>query len=191
MKKIVFGVMFLTMAVKGFSQPTPLHPLTQPGKVDLQNPKINNIITPLVTKVAFEADITREISSPSSTLHFDAVKYNDGNGFSAAQNVFIVPTSGLYFFSVNLIWNGFGCTGGGGSSSVSAIKNGREGLFSAYDQATSSGIGGFSSVLNFTTKLVAGDKVSINVVNTICDIGGGSLPILRKGLFSGYLIAAD
>lgn len=190
MRKIISLLLFAFIIQMANAQIKQL-PNSKPGEKQLPVFKATQLPAK-VTKVAFEADITREISSPRSPLHFDAVKYNDGNGFSSTDNIFIAPTAGLYFFSVNFLWNGFGCSyNAGASASVSLIKNGREGLQSVNDQATSSTVGGFSSVLNFSTKLNAGDKVNVLVVNTLCDAGGGSLPILRKGTFSGCLIAAD
>ena len=67
-------------------------PAVLPDKGNLPTPRINPVLTKL-TKVAFEADITRERSSPGSHPTFDAIKYNDGNGFSLATNTFTAPTS--------------------------------------------------------------------------------------------------
>lgn len=143
-------------------------------------------------KVAFEAVINREQLIPlSNPLRFDAVRYNDGLGFSASQNAFIAPTAGLYFFSVNLNWNGYGCGYVGGSVSVSAMKNTREPLQTINELAPHSSSGGFSTVLTFSTKLSAGDRITVSVVNILCTAGGGTTAILYSGIFSGYRVYTD
>ncbi|MEO5944418.1 MAG: hypothetical protein ABIP30_10295 [Ferruginibacter sp.] len=192
MKKNILLCVLVVIAVTVQSQTLhPLPPKGQPGKNELPTPRIKPLPVK-VNKVAFEADITRERASPGSHPAFDAIKYNDGNGFSLTDNVFTVPTSGLYFFAVNLYWNGYGCAViNSAIASVSLLKNGREGLISVSDQATSSRLGGFTSMLNFSTKLNAGDKISVFTVNNLCDGGGGTSAILLKGVFSGVLITAD
>lgn len=184
---LLLSMMFVAMVSQ--SQ-TPQVPSGKPGKVELPTPRIKPIPPP-PAKVAFEAVITAEQPSPRSPLRFDAVRYNDGNGFSSSENAFIAPSAGLYFFSVNLSWNGYGCGYVGGSVSVTALKNGRESLQGLSQLAPHSSTGGFSTVLAFSTKLNTGDKVNVVVVNILCTSGGGSTALLHKGIFSGYRVYAD
>lgn len=142
-------------------------------------------------KVSFAAVITTAQPSPRSPLRFDAVRYNDGNGFSSTENAFIAPTAGLYFFSVNLSWNGYGCGYVGGTVSVMAMKNARESLQTINELAPHSSVGGFSTVLTFSSKLNAGDKITISVINILCTAGGGTTALLHNGIFSGYRVYAD
>lgn len=189
MKKNILLFIIMVAGLAGQSQ-TPQVPSGKPGKVALPVPKIQPIIPP-PAKVAFEAVITTEQASPRSPLRFDAVRYNDGNGFSSSENAFIAPTAGLYFFSLNLSWNGYGCEYIPGSASVTAMKNGRESLQGSVQIAPGINVGGCSSILAFSTKLNAGDKITISVVNILCTAGGGSTALLIKGIFSGYRVFAD
>lgn len=185
-------MLFLSMifvAIASQSQ-TPQVPSGKPGRVELPTPKIQPLTLP-PAKVSFEAVITTEQPSPRSPLRFDAVRYNDGNGFSSSENAFIAPTAGLYFFSVNLSWNGYGCEYIPGSVSLTALKNGRESLQGNSQIAPGSSVGGFSSILAFSTKLNAGDRITILVVNILCTAGGGTTALLYKGIFSGYRVYAD
>ena len=186
MKRNIFLLFILFVVIAGQSQ-TPRVPTGKPGQVQLPTPKLR----PLPDKVAFEAVISTEQPNPRSPLRFDAVRYNDGNSFSSSQNAFIAPSAGLYFFSVNLSWNGYGCGYVGGSVSVSAIKNTRESLQTINELAPHSSVGGFSTVLTFSSKLSAGDKITIAVVNILCTAGGGSTAVLYNGNFSGYRVYAD
>ncbi len=166
MKKNILLFFIIVAGIPGQSQ-TPQVPSGKPGKVALPVPKIQPI-TPPPAKVAFEAVVT-DLATPRSPLRFDAVIYNDGNGFSSSENAFIAPTAGLYFFSVNLNWNGYGCEYIPGSASVTAMKNGRESLRSSVQTVPGINVGACSNILAFSTKLNAGDKITIAVVNILCN----------------------
>jgi C1q domain len=191
MKKNILLVFILLAGTTSKSQ-TPKLPLDKSGKVEFPVPKIQHPLA-APAKVAFEAVITAEQPSPRSPIRFDVVKYNVGNSFFASENAFIVPDAGLYFFSLNLNWNGYGCEYIPGGVWVSIIKNGRGSLQDLTQQAPGSSAGGgsFNTILAFTSKLNAGDKITISVVNLLCTAGGGTLPILRHGVFSGYRIYSD
>jgi hypothetical protein len=189
MKKIIILIAVLIMGLGSYAQKEPVK-LLNPQTA--QSGRTPNIIKPeIITKVAFEAIIATPQSSPRSPLRFDGVRYNDGNAFSASENAFIVPTAGLYFLSVNLTWNGYGCEYADGGASVSLLKNGRETVQSINQAAPNNNVGAFSSILSFSTKLSAGDKLTILVINTLCTTGGGSVPILKRAVFSGYRVYAD
>ncbi len=143
-------------------------------------------------KVAFEAVISRPQSSPHTPMRFDEVKYNYGDDFSLPQNTFTVPTSGLYFLSLNTSWNGFGCTYGvGGGVSLTILKNERESVRGTTVPATHHTVSGFDASLAFSTRLSAGDRLTIMVTPFLCTAGSGSLPILQQANFSGYRVFAD
>jgi len=143
-------------------------------------------------KCAFEALITRSLSGATSRLQFQAVSYNDGNAFSPASNEFVVPNNGLYFFSFNLLWNDFGCNWGApASATVMIMKNDREAVQSYTGIAPGSASGGnFNTALSFSKKFMAGDRLSIHVIATLCD-GGGTAANIRGGVFSGYRIYSE
>jgi C1q domain len=191
MKKNILLLLVLLAGTISKSQ-IPKPPSDKSGKAEFPIPKIQH---PLASpaKVAFEAVITAEQPSPRSPIHFDIVKYNVGNSFFASENAFFVPDAGLYFFSLNLNWNAYGCDYIPGGVDVTIMKNGREILQSLTQQAPGNlaGGGSFNSILAFTTKLNAGDRITIAVVNLLCTAGGGTLPILRHGIFSGYRIYSD
>jgi hypothetical protein len=169
-------------------------PSGQPGKVELKTPKILPLPAP-PAKVAFEAIINRRLSGATSGVQFQSVSYNDGNGFSLASNEFVVPDNGLYFLSVNLNWNGFGCTwGAGAEATVMIMKNDREVVQSFSSMAPSGGEGGtFNTALSFSKKFLAGDRLSVHIVATQCDNGGGggTAAVIRTGSFSGYRIFSE
>lgn len=190
--KIFSSFVALFLIVIQVNAQTPQLPSGKPGKVELPILKIQHPLVP-PAKVAFEAVITAEQPSPRSPIRFDVVKYNVGNSFFASENAFIVPDAGLYFFSLNFNWNGYGCEYIPGGVSVSIIKNGRESLQDLTQQAPGSSAGGgsFNTILAFTSKLNAEDRITIAVVNLLCTAGGRTLPILRHRVFSGYRIYSD
>ena len=143
-------------------------------------------------RIAFRADVAAVQTSPSSPLHFDAIKYNEGSSYSTSGNAFVAPTNGLYFFSLSLLWNGYGCGAVGGSIKVAAVRNSGDTLQYLGKLSPYRDRGNFSTAFSFSTKLSAGDRVRIGVVNTLCDLhSGGSLPVLYSGSFSGYRVYAD
>jgi hypothetical protein len=154
-----------------------LHPITPPAKI------------------SFEA-VTTSPHSRSSTaqLSFDAVNSNDGNAFNLSTGEFVAPTNGLYFLSVNLLWNGFGCNyGAGGSMSLSVLKNRRTELQNYSCAARNNPSESFTTSLSFSVKLVAGDRITLMTIPGLCDAsgGGGTLPELRKAIFSGFRVYSD
>jgi hypothetical protein len=168
-------------------------PTGQPGKVELKTPKVQPLPVP-PAKVAFEAVINRSLSGATSRVQFQSVSYNDGSGFSLTNNEFVVPGNGLYFLSVNLNWNGFGCTwGAGAGATVMIMKNDRELVQSFSSLAPSGGEGGsFNTALSFSKKFSAGDRLSVHIVATQCDNGGGGTSaVIRSGSFSGYRVFSE
>lgn len=152
--------------------------------------------------VSFEAVTTSPHSKTAAgQLRFDAVNFNDGNAFNLSSNDFTAPTNGVYFFVINLNWNGFGCTNGyggasgtGGSVSIEVLKNRRDAIQNYSSAARINSSEWFSTDFSFIVKLQAGDKISINTLQELCDApnaGGGIIPQLLKASFSGYRIYND
>jgi hypothetical protein len=187
LKKIFIFVAALLVSAIVYSQKEPVKPS------NTQSVKVNNVVrqAPVYDKIAFEAVIDHQQVAPRSPLKFDAVKYNDGNGFSSSDNSFTAPTSGVYSLSLNLNLSGYGCIGGGGSVSVYTIKNGRDPMPGTQTPATSSNLGGFSSGLSFSTRLNAGDKITAHVIPILCSNGTGQQAILYRAYFSGFRVYGD
>jgi len=170
-------------------------PRLNPGNIRDPNQMPNLQPINLPAKISFEAVTTSPHSrSSGGQVNFDAVNSNDGNAFSLASGEFVAPTNGLYFLSVNLLWNGFGCSYGlGGSMSVSVLKNRRETLQNYSSAARNNATENFTTALSFSVKLVAGDRITVMAIPSLCDAsgGGGTIPELRKAIFSGFRVYTD
>ncbi|MEO5944419.1 MAG: hypothetical protein ABIP30_10300 [Ferruginibacter sp.] len=143
--------------------------------------------------IAFEAVINNQQNNPISPFRFDVVKYNQGNAFSERTNMFVAPANGVYFFTVNFLWDGFGCGYNGGTLNVAAVKNAGETLYSIKRFASYHEWGTFTTAFSFSTKLNAGDRVSLTSAYTFCTGSAvyTSHALLHKGSFSGYRVYAD
>lgn len=143
--------------------------------------------------IAFEADITNQQSNPLSPFKFDAVKYNQGSAFSPRANMFVAPVNGVYFFCAIFLWEGFGCGYQGGTLNVAALKNQRDTLYCIRRMAGYHEWGNFTTNLTFSTKLNAGDRVSLSSAYNFCTGSpiNSTRALLFSGSFSGYKVYSE
>lgn len=134
--------------------------------------------------VAFSAELSMNLVHPSAgmSIVFDEVQFNTGNFYNNKTGTFYCPTSGVYYFSLELSSNGHPQS----SHSLHAkiMKNGSPISITVLD--SESHLSWLRRTSSVTTQLAQGDVISVVINYVVGDItvsGGGPL-----STFSGFLV---
>uniref|UniRef100_K1QWW9 Tubulin--tyrosine ligase n=1 Tax=Magallana gigas TaxID=29159 RepID=K1QWW9_MAGGI len=134
--------------------------------------------------VAFSAELSTSLAHPSAgmSIVFDKVQFNSGNFYNNKTGTFYCPTSGVYYFSLELSSSAHPQS----SHSLHAkiMKNGSPISITILD--SDSHLSYLRRTSSVTTQLAQGDVISVLINFVVGDItvtGGGPL-----STFSGFLV---
>lgn len=134
--------------------------------------------------VAFSAELSTSLAHPSAgmSIVFDKVQFNSGNFYNNKTGTFYCPTSGVYYFSLELSSSAHPQSGH--SLHAKIMKNGSPISITILD--SDSHLSYLRRTSSVTTQLAQGDVISVLINYVVGDItvtGGGPL-----STFSGFLV---
>lgn len=130
--------------------------------------------------VAFSAELSTSVAHPSAgmSIVFDKVQFNSGNFYNNKTGTFYCPTSGVYYFSLELSSSAHPQSGH--SLHAKIMRNGSPIAITILD--SDSHLSYLRRTSSVTTQLAQGDVISV-LINDITVTGGGPL-----STFSGFLV---
>jgi hypothetical protein len=167
MKKFYFAICCLTCAVGGFAQKQAV--LTTPASA-----------TPDI--VAFKANATYVGGEPVGNsieykINFTGMVFDESKNFSIATDEFTAPVDGIYHFDLRVSWLQFTAPG----LITLNIKTNNYIMSGTTVQVPSVSQSVFDSNFSLLSKLKAGEKVSVNIVQR-----SGAQQKYQQVQFSGF-----